>query len=90
MAQEERVILKMGQMWGKWPLGAMRKNANIFFAMIVTEVIETLLEASCKKLLENIRTFHKILKIFDLVTMSLFVHDCEKVHNMYHMYIITS
>ena len=57
-------ILKVGQKWGKWPLEAMRKNANIFFAMIGTELIDTLLEASCKELLENIKTFHKILKIW--------------------------
>ena len=37
----------------------MRKNANIFFAMIGTEFIDTLLEASCKELLENIKTFSK-------------------------------
>ena len=57
----------------------MRKNANIFFVMIGTELIDALLEASCKELLENIKTFHKILKIWRFLTISLFGHDCEKV-----------
>ena len=37
----------MEQKWDKWLLGAMRKNVNIFFAVIGTVLIDTSFKAFC-------------------------------------------